>query len=104
MMKKIAVFLTFVLAMPLLADATPDGGAIFKSKCAMCHGPDGSGQTAMGRSLKLRDLGSADVQRQTDAQLIAIVADGKEKMPAYKGKLSPDEISQLVAHIRTLRK
>ena len=100
--------LTLVLALvlfaaPLLA-ATPDGGALFKSKCATCHGPDGAGQTAIGKSMKLRALGSAEVKKLTDAQLSAIISDGKNKMPGYKGKLSPDEIRQIVRHIRTFKR
>src|SRR6266571_4717582 len=91
-----------LLVTPLFGDGTPDGGAIFKAKCAMCHGPDGSGQTPMGKSLKIRSLGSQEVQKQTDAELIKIITDGKGKMLAYKGKLTDEEIKQLVAHIRTL--
>ncbi|HEU4889583.1 MAG TPA: cytochrome c [Thermoanaerobaculia bacterium] len=81
-----------------------DGAAIYKAKCAMCHGPDGAGQTTMGKNLKLRDLRSADVQKQTDAELVKWIADGKGKMPAYKGKLTPADIDALVGFIRTLKK
>jgi cytochrome c6 len=81
-----------------------NGAAVYKAKCAMCHGADGKGDTAVGKSLKLRDLGSADVQKQTDAELIAITADGKGKMPAYKGKLTDAQIKDVVAFIRTLKK
>lgn len=81
-----------------------DGAAIYKAKCAMCHGPDGAGQTTMGKNMKLRNLGSADVQAQTDAQLNKWIADGKGKMPAYKGKLTPADIDALVSFIRTLKK
>ncbi len=102
-MKPTAAFLLLAIcAAPLLAGGGPDGASIFKSKCAMCHGPDGSGNTAMGKSMKLRPLGSREVQSQKDPQLTAIIADGKNKMPGYKGKLSPDEIKQLVRHIRSL--
>ena len=101
---KISVVLALVLfAAPLVA-GTPDGGALFKSKCATCHGPDGSGQTAIGKSMRLRSLGSAEVKKLTDAQLSAIISDGKNKMPGYKGKLSPDEIRQIVRYIRTFKK
>ncbi len=31
-----------------------DGAAVYKAKCAGCHGTDGSGQTAMGKAMKLR--------------------------------------------------
>lgn len=81
-----------------------DGAAIYKAKCAMCHGADGAGQTPMGKNMKLRALGSAEVQKQTDAELVKWIADGKGKMPAYKGKLTPADIDALVAFIRTLKK
>ena len=51
--------------------------ATFKAKCAMCHGADGKGKDAM----KTRDLSSADVQKQSDAELSAIISNGKGKMP-----------------------
>ena len=92
-----------VPAAAALADAGPDAAAIYKAKCAMCHGPDGAGQTTMGKSMKLRDLGSADVQKQTDAELTKWIADGKGKMPAYKSKLSAAEIGALVDLIRTFK-
>src|SRR6266498_1837714 len=100
----IVLALLALIATPLLADATPDGASLFKAKCAMCHGPDGSGQTPMGKSLKIRSLGSADVQKQTDAELTNIITNGKNKMLAYKGKLSAEEIKALVGHIRSLKK
>src|SRR3982751_5992296 len=96
----IVCMLLALLATPLLADGTPDGGAIFKAKCAMCHGPDGSGQTAMGKSLKIRNLGSAEVQKQSDAELANIITNGKAKMLAYKGKLTAEEIRTVVGFIR----
>jgi cytochrome c6 len=96
-----------VLTMVLIVAAPAlyaDGAAVYKSKCAMCHGPDGAGQTTMGKNMKLRDLRSADVQKQTDAELVKWIADGKGKMPAYKSKLTAAEIDALVAFIRTLKK
>lgn len=83
-----------------LADS---GGDTFKSKCAMCHGADGKGDTAMGKTLKLRDLGSGDVQSQSDADLTGIVTNGKGKMPKYDGKLTKDQINDVVKYIRTLK-
>ena len=52
----------------------------------------------------MRDLGSADVQKQSDADLTGIITKGKGKMPAYDGKLSADQITDLVKYIRTLKK
>ena len=81
-----------------------DGGADFKAKCAACHGATGAGDTTMGKNLKLRDLGSADVQKQSDDELTGIITKGKGKMPAYDGKLSGDQIKDVVKFIRTLKK
>jgi cytochrome c6 len=86
---------------PLRADS---GEALYKSKCAACHGADGKGETAMGKANKLRDLGSADVQKQSDDELAAIVSNGKGKMPAYGKSLKPDQVKDLVAYLRTLKK
>jgi mono/diheme cytochrome c family protein len=96
------VFITIIITL-VAPTLFADGAATFKSKCAMCHGPDGTGQTSMGKTLKLRDLGSADVQKQTDADLTKIINDGKGKMPAYKTKLSADDIKAVVAFVRTLK-
>jgi cytochrome c6 len=84
--------------------AQNDGAGLFKAKCAACHGADGSGNTSVGKSMKIRDLHSADVQKQTDAQLTDIITAGKGAMPAYKGKLTDDQIKQLVGYVRELAK
>jgi mono/diheme cytochrome c family protein len=57
-----------------------------------------------GRANKQRDLGSADVQKQSDDELNAIISRGKGKMPAYGKSLKPEQIKELVAYIRTLKK
>ena len=93
-----------LLATPLLADGTPDGAAIYKSKCAMCHGPDGAGQTPVGKSLKVTSLGSPEVQKQSDADLIKAITNGKGKMPPFNGKLTAEEIKTVVGFVRTLKK
>ena len=98
-MKKIVCF-TVMLAFLLPVSAFAGGAETYKAKCSACHGANGEGKAAM----KTRDLGSPDVQKLTDAQLIQITADGKGKMPAYSSKLSADEIKAVVAHIRTMKK
>ena len=99
----------FLLAALVLVIAAPtqaqDGAALFKSKCAVCHAPDGSGGGAMGKQLGVTDLRSDAVQKQTDAQLNDSITNGKgTKMPAYKGKITDDQIKGLVGYIRELAK
>jgi cytochrome c6 len=91
-----------LLALP--AKAQTGGDALYKSKCAGCHGADGKGQTAVGKADNIRDLGSADVQAQSDDAIAGIIGSGKGKMPAYAKSLKADQIKDLVAYIRTLKK
>lgn len=96
--------LVLVGCMALASSAfAADGAATFKAKCAMCHGADGSASTGMGKSMGLKPLSSPEVQKTSDADLIALVTNGKGKMPAYKGKLSDEEISAVVKYVKTLK-
>jgi cytochrome c6 len=92
--------LSLVVALALPPMAAADAAADYKAKCAMCHGADGMGKAAMGT----KDLGSADIQKMSDADLTGAITNGKGKMPAYKGKLTDAQISDLVKYIRTLKK
>ena len=97
-----AIALAAVLLVPVNLFA--QGADTFKAKCAMCHGPDGAGKTAMGEKLKLRDLSSAEVQKQSDAELTQIVTKGKGKMTPFEGKLTKEQIEQVVGYVRSLGK
>jgi mono/diheme cytochrome c family protein len=77
------------------------GADLFKSKCLMCHGSDGSGSTALGKSLKAADLRTPIVQKKTNAELIEFVAAGKGNMPPFRGPLTDDEIRSVVTYVRT---
>lgn len=96
-----AIALGFSLVLP--ARAQDASATLYKSKCAACHGPDGSG-SATSRTMGAHDLSSADVQKMSDEELTTILTDGKNKMPAYGKSLKPDQIKGLVAYIRTLKK
>jgi cytochrome c6 len=92
--------LTAMVAMPAMAAAADD----YKAKCQMCHGADGKGNPAMVKSMGVKDLGSADVQKMSDADLKAAIENGKGKMAGYKGKLSDKQITDLVAQVRSFKK
>jgi cytochrome c6 len=88
-----------MVARPALAD---DAGAVYKSKCQVCHGPDGKGSAA-GQKLGVKDIHGPEIDKQTDAELIAITKQGKGKMPAYDKKIPDDQIAALVKFMRGLK-
>jgi cytochrome c6 len=88
----------------LRAGPGPDKAATagtFRTKCAMCHGPDGAG-SSVGKSMNVPDLRSSVVQDQADAELAQIISNGKGGMPAFKGSVSDDQIQALVTYVRSL--
>jgi len=103
----IAVISLFVIMLASTAaqalSSSADGVALYKAKCAMCHGPDGAGKTPMGQKLNIRDLHSPEIQKQSDAELSEVIAKGKGKMPAAK-TLSADQIKLVVSYVRELGK
>jgi mono/diheme cytochrome c family protein len=93
--------LVVILATPLFA---ADGAALYKANCNTCHGPTGAGDTPAGKMMKAKPLGSAEVQKLTDAEITASVTNGKGKMPAFGKKLSADDIKAVVVYVRTFKK
>jgi mono/diheme cytochrome c family protein len=79
------------------------------NNCAKCHGPDGKGQTKIGKKLELKDYTDAKVQADMkDEDMVKAITDGvsvdgKEKMKSFKDDLSADEIKDLVAFVRKFK-
>jgi len=88
-------------ASPAAGDDSATGAGVFKAKCVTCHGQDGSG-TAVGKSLKVADLRSPEIQSKPDAELTQAISDGKGNMPGFKGNITDDEIHAVLAYVRTL--
>jgi mono/diheme cytochrome c family protein len=100
------VFAGLTLFVSLIARSNPGPDsaasiATFRTKCAMCHGPDGRG-SVVGMRMNVPDLRSPSVQTLPDAQLDQIVSDGKGAMPSFKNSLSEEQIHGLVTYIRSL--
>ena len=89
-------------ALPMLAQS--GGESTYKSKCAMCHAADGSASSPVGKMMKVPSFLTPAAKKTSTANYIAIVKNGKGKMPAYGGKLSDAEVKGVVAYIRTLQK
>ena len=103
---------SLVLALALLAPAalaSPPAcpvPSLYDKKCSVCHGDDGKGQTRMGRRFHAPDFSSSTWQAKAkDATLRQViedgaVIDGQRRMPAWRDKLSPKEISDLIHFVR----
>jgi mono/diheme cytochrome c family protein len=99
----VAVALVASLA-GVVSFAQSGGEATYKAKCASCHGATGMADSGAGKSLKIKPVNDPDVKAMSEADMIKVTTDGKGKMPAYKGKLTDDQIKDAVAHYRSLAK
>ena len=99
---RIVILLAVVLGLmiPTAIFAQSGGADTFKAKCAMCHGPDGKKENP---ALGTKALTGPDVQKMSVAELTAAITNGKGKMPAYKGKLTDDQIKAVAEYVKTLK-
>ena len=101
----LTVFLLAALHAGAAAGGGVDAPAVFAAKCAMCHAKDGTGLPNW-RAKGQPNLADSDWQRsRTDSQIADAVRNGKGKyMPAFKARLSDQEINALVGQVRAIGK
>ena len=81
------------------------GRSIYTANCARCHGGDGMSHTSMGQMTEAPNLSDAAWQsRRSTARMISSVTNGRGEMPAFRRKLSRQDIAAAVAYVRTLRR
>lgn len=98
-------FLLFAFVFSPWARAQESGGAAtFKTKCTLCHGADGTGNTTLGKQLQAANLHSKDVQKRSDAELHKIIHDGNGNMPPFGDQLSDEQIDGVIKYVRALGK
>ncbi|MBZ5574046.1 MAG: cytochrome c [Acidobacteriia bacterium] len=107
-MTKLAILVVMIavalfILVPSLSWAE-DGAAIYKTKCAACHGADGAGKPAA----KIPSLVSDDAKKKSDADLTDMIANGgpnKKAMHAFVAKgMTPDQVKAVVAAVRDMQK
>jgi cytochrome c6 len=98
----IAIAMLALTGRPALSQAST-AAALYKSKCQVCHGASGKGDTAAGKKMGAKDFHSPDVAKMSDTQLFDITKKGREKMPGYDKKLTDNQIKSLVKYIRSLK-
>jgi mono/diheme cytochrome c family protein len=76
--------------------------ANFAKNCEACHGPNGEGGLAKvdNKQIKVPSLKAEHAIKHTDAELTKQITNGEEEMPAFKDKLKPEEITELVRYLR----
>ena len=98
----------FLASFVFAADVIPQPGQkIFVAKCAQCHGKDAKGLPNMAKVLKvdpvLINLTRAEAVSLTDEAIVTTATFGKNKMPKFKGKLTDEQIQQVVKYLRSLQ-
>src|SRR5208337_4741278 len=101
--KLVMLVMTIAVALfiliPNLSWAAEDGAAIYKAKCAMCHGPDAAGKPAM----KAPSLISDAAKKKSDDELAKAITETVKHTPAVKS-LAAGDVKAVVAYIRSLQK
>ena len=72
----------------------PDGEAIYQANCAGCHGAEGEG----GRGPSLQGIGEV----HTVDELVEVITNGRGAMPAWQGRLTPEEIQAVGTYVSTI--
>jgi mono/diheme cytochrome c family protein len=79
-----------------LNDAQHQGRALFNQSCRVCHTPPALNAPLYGPAL------NQGTQRGRDDVLAEIIAEGSPRMPGFKYQFSPDQITAIVAYLRTV--
>ena len=80
--------------------------ALFREKCARCHGEDGRGQTVLGQMVDAPNFTDEHWwnEEKNEHRFVRSITDGKGEMPPFGKKLTRTEIRALAAYVRTFRK
>jgi mono/diheme cytochrome c family protein len=76
--------------------------ANFKKNCEACHGPEATGGLVKvdNKQIKGPSLKSEHAIKHPDDKLTKMITNGEEEMPAFKDKMSAQEIADMVRFIR----
>jgi mono/diheme cytochrome c family protein len=89
------------------ATATPDplatARANYAKNCEPCHGPNGEGGRVKvdNKQIKVPSLKSEHAMKIKDDHIAHMITNGEEEMPAFKDKMSQQEIADMVKFVRT---
>jgi mono/diheme cytochrome c family protein len=89
-------------ASPTPADEFAQTRVVYAEMCTVCHGPKGDGGTVkiQDKQLKVPSLKEGHALNHNEAQLAKQISQGGDGMPAFKDRLKPEVINDLVRLIR----
>jgi mono/diheme cytochrome c family protein len=86
-------------------DEVAEAGKLYEQNCANCHKSDGTGgkKEIEGKTINVDNLTSDKMKKMADAKYFDYIKNGvpDEGMPAFKDRLSDDQINAVVKYIRT---
>ena len=110
--RMLVLWVTFISGAPLQSHAADKvapttgnlakGKALYTKHCAGCHGPQGKGDGYKLLGPDPANLTAPSTEKQSDADLLATIHEGKPNMPSWKGLLSERDLRQILAYVRTL--
>ena len=76
--------------------------ANYQKHCEGCHGETGEGGLVKveNKRIKVPSLKAGHALKHTDEQITKMITNGEEEMPAFKDKMSAQEISDMVKYVR----
>ena len=101
-MRTLAVLAATVSLAGSMSFAQSAGEAVYKSKCQMCHGPNGTPDPAMAKAMGIKPASDPEIKKLSAAQMLDAVKNGKGKMKAVAG-LSDTQMKDAVAYFRALK-
>ncbi|HTL68951.1 MAG TPA: cytochrome c [Lacunisphaera sp.] len=107
MKTRLLVVLSAAMLVGALTAHAAEGRSIFLANCTPCHGEDGKGRTPQGKKLHAKDLTASKLaDAEVEKQIVAGSKDrsGNSRMPSFKTTLTADEITALIAYLKTLRR
>lgn len=103
MKKQVRTTLALALAVAFtgVMSFAQDGAAIYKANCQSCHGSAGTPNPGIAKMMGIKN--AADYNSDSEKVQIEAVKNGKNKMKAFSGKLTDDQIKSVVDYFRTLK-
>ncbi len=97
-----AAALALVVPFAAMADDVSDGATAFGSKCAVCHNADSADRKVGPGLAGIKNGKLPSGKEATTENIMAVINQGGNGMPAYESILTAEEKTALVAYLKTL--